>query len=331
MMQRVASKIFLTGAVLWSAFFAPLCLAASYPLPPKDVDLIGDMQSTVAQHEDTLLDIARRFNIGQNEILHANPKIDRWLPGEGTKVLLPTRYILPDAPRTGIVLNIAEMRLYYYPPGKAPATVITHPVSIGRMDWSTPLGTTHVVTKTKDPVWRPPESIKQEHAAAGEILPDVVPAGPDNPLGRYAMRLAIPGYLIHSTNKPFGIGMQVTHGCVRMYPEDIERLFPQVKVGTPVHIVNQPIKLGWFMDTLYIEVHPPLEDAQLNYEKALKLTLDLIESQPTPPPLLDGYALKKALQEQRGIPIAISRADKRYATASSSEGAGKFTGATAPE
>ncbi len=283
-------------------------------MPPTDSDLVGQLEYTQARQEDTLLDIAREFSLGQEEILLANPEVDRWMPGEGTKVLLPRRYILPDAPRNGIVLNVSEMRLYYYPakPKARASQVITYPVSIGRMDWKTPMGTTKVLEKITNPVWRPPETIKREHAQEGEILPDVVPAGPNNPLGRFAMRLGIPGYLIHGTdvNKSFGIGMRVTHGCVRLYPEDIEQLFPMVGVGTPVHLVNQAVKLGWSAGTLYIEVHPPLEEEQVDYDMLFSQTLNRIQSKMDSHSIaiaIDMEAIKKALQEHRGIPIPISK------------------------
>lgn len=286
-------------------------LADAYILPPTGTDLIGQLQTVQARKEDTFLEIARRFNLGQNEIRIANPGLNPWLLKDGTGVLLPKLFILPDAPRQGIVLNIPEMRLYYFPPTRSKETpkVITHPVSIGRMDWATPLGTTRVIAKTKDPVWIPPESIKKEHAADGDLLPDVVPPGPDNPLGKYALRLGIPGYLIHGTDeaKEFGIGMRVTHGCVRMYPEDIERLFPEIPVGTPVTFVNQAIKLGWLGNELYIEVHPPLEEQGRSYEEMLEQALTLIERKTQASPIrILGSALRKALEEQSGIPIKIA-------------------------
>lgn len=288
---------------------SPVSRADTFTLPPADVDLVGSLGTAHVQKSESLLDIARNYDIGQNEIRLANPEMSRWTPPEGAEVLIPKRFILPDAPRSGIVLNIPEMRLYYYPRAEQgkPPVVVTHPVSIGRMDWSTPIGTTHVVAKIKDPQWRPPESIKREHAEKGEELPEVVPAGPDNPLGRYAMRLGIPGYLIHSTNKPYGIGMRVTHGCVRMYPEDIERLFPEIKVGTPVTLINQPIKVGWFAGDLYIEVHPPLEEQNQPYGNMLEQALTLIEQKTRGASIrLNGALLRKALQEQRGIPVRIS-------------------------
>lgn len=292
---------------------APLDSTAEvFALPTDGSDLIGEIQYTKAKHEDTLIDIARDFSVGQDEIVMANPTVDRWLPGDGKNVLIPRQFILPDAPRSGIVINIPEMRLYYYPAQpKAKATqVITYPVSIGRMDWRTPLGTTKVAQKVTDPVWRPPESIKQEHARDGDILPDVVPAGPLNPLGRFAMRLGVPGYLIHGTgvDKAYGIGMRVTHGCIRMYPEDIERLYPLVKVGTPVHLVNQPVKLGWAAGTLYMEVHQPLDEDRMSYEQLLDSAMDLIEKKTKGREVtIDGAALRQALQQPTGIPVAISK------------------------
>jgi L,D-transpeptidase ErfK/SrfK len=294
--------------------------AETLVLPPADVDVVGQVQVMEAHQDDTLLDIARRHDLGQNEILLANPAVDRWLPEAGSIVVLPNRYIIPTAKRSGLVLNLPEMRLYFFPktkPGKFPV-MVTHPVSVGRMDWVTPLGKTKVAAKQKDPSWRPPKSIKEEAALDGNILPDVIPAGPDNPLGRYAIRLGIPGYLIHSTNKPYGVGMRVTHGCVRMYPEDIEVLFDDVPVGTPVQIVNQPIKLGWLADTLFIELHPPLDEDLHQYENYLQQVLDAIaefiadrdttlEGESTRNFTLDGKAIRQAVEEKNGIPVAISR------------------------
>ncbi|MGH8500957.1 MAG: L,D-transpeptidase family protein [Gammaproteobacteria bacterium] len=236
--------------------------AATLDLPTADDALVGESQITTARYEDTLIDIARLHGLGFNEIRHANPKVDAWLPGAGTKVILPMRHILPDAPRDGIVINVAEMRLYYYPKARSgePPQVVTYPVSIGRGEWQTPLMTTEITSKVKDPTWYPPESVRKEHAADGDPLPKAVPPGPKNPLGGYAMRLGIPSYLIHGTNKPYGIGMQVTHGCIRLYPEEIEALYNAVSVGTPVRIVNQSYKAGWHDGELYLEVHAPLSD-----------------------------------------------------------------------
>jgi L,D-transpeptidase ErfK/SrfK len=289
-------------------------LAETFPLPPADVDVVGQVQFTHASREDTLVDIARKYDLGQNEIVLANPNVDRWLPKDGALVTLPTRYILPRAERTGLVLNLPEMRLYYYPRparGQQPV-VITHPVSVGRMDWVTPLGKTRIVAKDKDPSWYPPSSLKEEHAKEGDILPEVVPPGPDNPLGRFAMRLGIPGYLIHGTNKPFGVGMRVTHGCIRLYPEDIETLFDQVPVGTQVQLVNQPIKVGWLAGALYMEVHPPLDEDQAEYQDVINAAFNTIADAIAGAGneqhvALSGSAIKTAVEEQSGIPVMITK------------------------
>lgn len=236
-------------------------MADTFPLNPGS-DLVGELRITIAKHEDTLSDLARRHDLGYNEIVAANPTVDPWLPGEGTVIVLPTQFILPDAPRQGIVLNIATMRLFYFPPAKPgeQAVVVTHPIGIGKEGWSTPLGTTQVIGKQKDPTWIVPASIREEHAKKGDPLPAVVPPGPDNPLGQFAMRLGLPSYLIHGTNKPFGIGMRVSHGCIHLYPEDIAQLFETIPIGVAVNIINKPYTAGWHNNTLYIEAHTPLEE-----------------------------------------------------------------------
>lgn len=288
--------------------------AHTLPRPPMYIDVIGEVQHTRVNAGDTLLDIARRHDLGQDEILLANPVVDRWLPDAGTAILLPHRYIIPKAKRTGLVLNVPEMRLYYFPEaglGKLPV-VITHPVSIGRMDWRTPLGNTQVIAKQINPAWYPPVSLRREATASGNALPDVVKPGPDNPLGRYAIRLGIPGYLIHSTNKPYGVGMRVTHGCVRMYPEDIETLFDEVPVGTPVQIINQPIKVGWLGTTLYLEVHSPLAEDTEKYGNIMQMALDAIADAISGKNIkyrvmLRDSVIKTAIEEHTGIPVVISR------------------------
>ena len=238
-------------------------LAEVYVLPPAGQDVVGAVTTVKARYEDTLLDIARRHGLGYEDIVRANPEVDTWLPGDGTDVVLPTRFVLPPGPRSGVVLNLAEYRLYYYPVPEAgqPAVVMTYPISIGRMDWATPLGRTRVVAKATNPAWYPPESIRAEHAADGDPLPRVVPPGPNNPLGDRAMRLGLPGYLIHGTNRPSGVGMRVTHGCIRMFPEDIRFLFDEIPVNTPVRIINEPVKIGWNGDEMVMEVHRTLESA----------------------------------------------------------------------
>jgi L,D-transpeptidase ErfK/SrfK len=250
-------------AVMLMALLPVAASAEVYELPPEGSGVVGAVGSIRARQDDTLIDIARRHGLGYEDIVRANPEVDTWLPGEGTQIVLPTRFVLPPGPRSGLVLNLAEYRMYYYPPpqeGK-PAVVMTYPMSIGRMDWETPLGLTRIIAKVTNPSWYPPASVRKEHAEAGDPLPRIVPAGPDNPLGAYAMRLDMPSYLIHSTNKPAGVGMRVSHGCIRMLPEDIGFLFGQIANKTAVRIINEPIKFGWDGDELVLEVHRPLEVA----------------------------------------------------------------------
>lgn len=290
----------------WSAAVA----ARNFPLPAPDDALFGQTQWAEVRPGDTLLDVARRHGVGQEEMQLANPTVDRWLPAEGQRVLIPSQYLLPGRLRDGLLLNLPEMRVYYFPPpadGEA-ARVDTYPVSIGRMDWNTPLGGTRVVAKQRNPSWRPPESVKKEAAAEGREVPDVVPPGPDNPLGSYALRLGLPGYLIHGTNKPYGVGMRVTHGCVRLLPEDIEQLFEQVPVGTRVHILNEPVKTSWHDDVLYVEVHPPLDEDPVSQQDLLRFTLEQVYGElEQRTAVLDAPALRKAVEEKRGIPVAVTK------------------------
>jgi L,D-transpeptidase ErfK/SrfK len=294
--------------------------AEAWVLPPSGIDIFGQIRTTQASRAETLLDIARQYDIGQIEILLANPKVDRWLPEDGAKVILPSRYIIPQADRKGLVLNLPEMRIYYFPEpqkGEKPV-VITHPVGIGRMDWVTPLGTSKIVEKKKDPTWIPPKSLQMDRIANGESpYPSIVPPGPTNPLGRHAMRLSIGSgsYLIHGTIKPFGVGMRVSAGCIRMYPEDIEALFDKVPIGTQVQIVNQPIKLGWLLDSLFIELHPPLEEDEAKYTNYKQMAVAAINdflalnSSKKSIPVdfeIDQEALKQAIMEKSGIPVLIS-------------------------
>lgn len=236
--------------------------ATTFNLPDENTRVVGHNLVVYSHHEDTLLDIARQFDLGYREIVSANPNVDPWLPGENTRVLVPNRFILPDLPQEGIVINLAEMRLYYYPKSVEGQSrqVITHPIGIGREGWSTPLGKARIIQKVKDPTWTPPESIRAEHLAKGDPLPKVVPAGPDNPLGAYKMRLSIPGYLLHGTNRPYGVGMRVSHGCIRLFPEDIEELFGVVAVNTPVEIISKSYKAALDNDALFLEAHEHQED-----------------------------------------------------------------------
>jgi L,D-transpeptidase ErfK/SrfK len=238
-------------------------------------DLVGYVQKTIIGKEDTLPDVARRFDVGYEEMLTANPGVDPWLPGVGREVVVPTQFVLPAAPHEGVVVNVAAMRIFYYPPHKKgePQIVYTHPIGIGKVGWKTPEGTTKIVSRQKDPVWVVPKSVRNEHAEDGEKLPAQVPAGPDNPLGAFEFRLGWPSYLIHGTNKPYGVGMRSSHGCMRLYPEDIAVFFDLIPIGTKVTVVNQPYLFGWRDGTLYLQAYTVMEDDSRDWNKNRKALL----------------------------------------------------------
>jgi len=286
--------------------------ARNYPL---NGEVIGELALTTTVRTDTIADIARAYSQGYNEMRLANPAVDPWLTGDDTEVVIPSQYVLPKAPQDGVIINIPEMRMYYFPAsGKgAPREVATYPISIGRQDWSTPHGATTVVSKVKDPSWTPPASIRKEHAAQGEILPAVVPPGPKNPLGAFTLKLGFSGYMIHGTDKPFGIGMRVTHGCMRMYPQDIATVFKTVPVGTKVHLVNQPFKVGLLEDRLMLEVHPPLdEDAPKIMAEQFSTVVGLLLPYSTKYELaLNWKALRAAVYQRTGVPTEVGRISPR--------------------
>jgi L,D-transpeptidase ErfK/SrfK len=313
----------------WSPQPSSAPVAPAQPLDPPPVathrfeidhqkdDLIGVVQVTRARKEDTLSDIARRFNIGYEEIVRANPGVDPWLPGEGREIVIPTQYLLPNAPREGVVINVASMRLYYYPkrrPGEQ-QVVYTHPIGIGKVGWATPEGTTRVVRKAKDPVWRPGPGVRAEHEKNGEILPAVVPPGPDNPLGTRALYLGWPQYLIHGTNKPYGVGLRSSHGCIRMYPEDVEMIYEYVQTGDRVTVVNQPFVFGWHDGQLYMQAFDVLEDDPRDWKKAQRRLLSRSLANRIQKELearnqaVNWELISKFAHDPRGIPVSVSRAD----------------------
>ena len=279
-------------------------------LPPEGTDIVGNIQVTVTLKKDTLIDIARRYDLGYEEILAANPGVDPWLPGENTSVVLPTQFILPGEKRQGLVLNLASMRLFYFPqpePGQ-PAEVITHPIGIGREGWNTPKGTTRITQKIENPSWTVPNSVRREHARMGQPLPPIIPPGPDNPLGEFAMRLSLPQYLIHGTNKPWGVGIRVSHGCVRLYPEDISRLFPQVPVGTQVRIINEPYIAGWRDGQLYLEAHEPLVEEIRQWKGSLAPMKKAVATKAARLPVeVNWKKARKIARKARGIPVPVSQ------------------------
>lgn len=275
-----------------------------YPLP-EEGELIGEIHTVIAKREDTLIDIGHEHAIGYEAMVRANPNVSVWYPGEGTEVIIPGQFILPDAPRDGVVVNVAEMRLYYYPPNKK--QVETYPIAVGRMDWKTPLGKTTITEKVENPTWVPPQSIRREHAEAGDPLPAVVKAGPDNPMGSHKMRLGIPGYLIHGTNKPDGVGMRVTHGCIRMLPEHIEGLFPRLPLGTSVRLVNESFKLGWSDGTLYVQAYPYLDEEQGTTLQRVTEALDEVDASIEGLDYPVDYArLREVVEVPGGMPVALN-------------------------
>ena len=298
--------LILTSAII----FTPARATVSFILENPGDSLMGAVDNIHAEHEDTLPDIARANGLGFQEIKLANPGVDTWLPGEGTEIVLPNLYVLPGTPHEGIVLNIPEMRLYYFPPQETNqlSEVITHPVGVGRQGWSTPYMNTRIIQKKTRPSWYPPESIRKEHAEQGDPLPKRVPPGPKNPLGNYMMRLGMPEYIIHGTNKPFGIGMRVSHGCIRLYPEDIKSLYQQVSLRTPVRIVNQPYKVGKYNGRIYLEAHPYLEEDTELFEGNLTSVVEmLIKVTGKGGYQVDWGLAKSVIAESNGIPVEIGR------------------------
>ena len=282
--------------------------AVSYPLADSGDSVFGSVTTVRADGRDTLLDIARRYGLGYHDVKLSNPEVDTWLPGSGTEVLLPTEFVLPLGRREGIILNVPEMRLYYFPASKdsGQPQVMTFPVGIGREGWTTPYVSTRVIQKKERPSWYPPESIRAEHAANGDPLPRRVGPGPDNPLGEYAMRLGIPEYLIHGTNKPWGVGMRVSHGCVRLYPEDIKTLYGQVRLGTPVSIVNQPYKVGIRAGRLFLEAHPYLQEDAAQFKDNLTSVVKMVVANTEEGGYeVDWELVRQVVESARGIPVEI--------------------------
>lgn len=262
---------------------------------PSANTVIGEFHDYVIKEKDTLLDIARRFDLGYLDIILFHPEIDPWLPPTGKKIMIPTAWVLPADDKKGIVINIPELRLYLF--FNDIHMVKTYPIGLGVLGWSTPFGRYTIVEKTKNPTWNIPPSLQEKYGRA------TIPPGPDNPLGEYWLRLSNYNYGIHGTNAPWGIGRLVSHGCIRLYPEDIEELFSEVKLGTPVEIIYEPIKIGLKDGRIFVEVHPDLynEISDLLLYTAKKLFSHRIWEK------VDLDLLVQALEEQKGVPIDITR------------------------
>ena len=282
--------------------------AAEYPLAPGQA-AIGAAAERVTQAQDTLLDIAREYDLGYVQLVAANPGIDPWLPGAGKHVVIPSFYLLPDTPRTGIVINLAERRVFYFPAGGG--QVVTYPAGVGTGEGMTPRGATRVVAKEAAPIWVPPPSIRAENPA----LPQSVGPGPDNPLGAFALRLGWPRYLIHGTNKPDSVGRNVSHGCLHLYPEDIAALFARVPVGTPVRVIDQPVEAAWIGDRLLVEVHASKSQADdIDNGRPMKpamptdLLLLVARLAAERDAAVDWTAVRRAGLARNGLPTAVARA-----------------------
>lgn len=293
----------------------------AYPIPMGRDNVIGSLGLYTIRKGDTLLDVGRWYGVTATEIADANNHIDWWTPPVGRTILLPGEHVLPDGPRVGVVMNIPEMRLYYYYPspvypprkkgvihtaysarGAQPTTVYSFPVGLGRFDWKTPVGTFEVRGKTRNPTWVVPEDIYREHLERdGEAEHVVSGSDPDNPLGLYRIELTLPEYALHGTNDPWGVGMEVSHGCVRLYPEDIEWLFNRVRIGTPGRFVYQPVKFGWRGNWLYVEVHPDLYGRYpglWNYAIDEARRRGVIDQ-------VDTTKLERAVEEKTGVPTFV--------------------------
>lgn len=291
-----------------------------FELDPDGSDMIGELRVTRADREDTFTDLARRFNVGYEELVRANPGVDPWLPGEGREIVLPTQHLLPNAPHEGMVINLAAMRLYYFPKvGRGEAKVVyTFPIGIGRVGWATPEGTTSITRMAKNPTWRPGPGVRAEHAENGEILPAVVPPGPDNPLGTRALYLGWPTYLIHGTNKPAGVGLRSSHGCIRLFPEDIEFLYDLVRPGEKVTVVNQPFVFGWHQGQLHMQAFDVLEDDPRDWQRGQRRLLmrgvgaKIQKALQTSGSQIDWDAVARLSHVPRGLPVSVSRKDESY-------------------
>lgn len=278
--------------------------AATASAQPRD-DLIGRLAVHTIAAEDTLVDLAVQYEVGFVEMAAANPGIDPWLPRPGTNILIPSAHLLPTVPRRGIVINLADQRLYFFP---ARGEAQSYPIGVASDGVTITVGTARVIRKRVNPVWVPPPSVRAEMPD----LPESVPPGPDNPLGAFALDLSWTSTAIHGTNSPYGVGRRVSHGCFRLYPTGIEKLFPQVAIGTEVRVVNQPVKMGWSGGKLLLEVHPTLEQADQIEAQGRSEPVDLPDLQMTLMDFagaiadeIDWGAVHRIAREHRGLPVPV--------------------------
>jgi L,D-transpeptidase ErfK/SrfK len=269
----------------------------------KGDGVIGRLRFITLEKGDTLPDIARHFSLGLNGVSASNPGVDIWVPNAGERIMLPLSFILPDAPRKGIVINLAAMRLFEFKGNSESLAVLTYPVGIGTDERPSPRGLMRVERKVSRPTWHVPASIARDHLKKGDPLPAAVLPGPQNPLGEYALYLSAPSYLIHGTNKPASIGLRATNGCMRLYPESVKKLYENTPVKTPVSIVNQPYLIGISDGVVYMEVHASTEE--LDADELDKIYRKLKTFEKESGRALDRSKVKKVLAEARGIPVPI--------------------------
>lgn len=271
----------------------------------KDEGVLGSLGVIELQRGDVLPDIARHFGLGYDEIAAANPELDPWLPDSNSRALIPAQFVLPRAPRRGLVINLAAMRLFYFPAKGNGTEVVTYPIGIGREGRATPTGAMRIVRKARNPTWYPTKNIRNEHLRRGDPLPAAVPPGPDNPLGKYALYLSRQMYLVHGTNKPYSVGLRASNGCIRLYPEDVSKLYPQIPLNEPVYIVNQPYLIGQRGGVVYLQAYRvPEELNEKSLTKTLRADLKKWEQDQSQP--LDWDKIERILKESRGIPLPIS-------------------------
>jgi len=271
-------------------------------------DVVGRIQFHRITGDETLLDLTRRYDLGYVELVAANPGVDPWVPGVGTRIVLPTAHVLPPGPREGIVINLAEQRLYLFD-NETGTPLFSFPIGVSREGWATPIGETVVVKKTESPIWYPTKSARLEDPT----LPTVVRSGPENPLGTHALYLGWPRYLIHGTNEPDGVGRQVSRGCIRLYPEDIVRLFDSTELKAPVRVIHEPVKLAWVGSDVFLEVHPTLEDmvgieenGRLDAIRPVDLRPRIREFAGAAGDRVDWKTAYRVAAERRGVPVRIT-------------------------
>jgi len=307
----LASAVYAEGRWTETDFYNKARLTKPYVVvpgrdPAKMSTVLGSVRQYTPAKGDTFLDLARFYGLGYNELEQANPDIDPWIPSiKASNIILPTSWVLPQVPYEGVVVNIPEMRLYYFHPRKQGANVLvtTYPVGLGRDEWRTPKGRFKVQGKTINPTWVIPDSIREEHIRErGDYRTMIEGGAPDNPLGKYRLELTMKGYRIHGTDIPWGVGMQVSHGCVRLYPEDIEALYPIIPVGTPGEFIYQPVKIGAREGRIFAEVSPDIYTLMPGMFTEARRIVEELGWQD----YIDWNKLQRAVEQQNGVPIDIT-------------------------